>query len=135
MIYTERGGPLWTDLNLGCGVSVSVYHASWSHKYPPGRPSINPIRSGPTTSFRKRPGFPLSGPRKPQNHTQPFSARLGKASTAPSNMSHRRLVSSASPFEAKIGYSRAVVSGEFIFVSGCTGYGPLSWLPSRFRTN
>ncbi|KAK4466413.1 YjgF-like protein [Cladorrhinum samala] len=34
----------------------------------------------------------------------------------------RRLISSGSPFESQIGYSRAVVSGDFIFVSGCTGY-------------
>ncbi|KAK4163258.1 Endoribonuclease L-PSP/chorismate mutase-like protein [Cladorrhinum sp. PSN259] len=36
--------------------------------------------------------------------------------------SSRRLISSNSPFESQIGYSRAVVSGDFIFVSGCTGY-------------
>jgi enamine deaminase RidA (YjgF/YER057c/UK114 family) len=34
----------------------------------------------------------------------------------------RRLISSGSTFEAKIGYSRAVVDGEWIFVSGTTGY-------------
>ena len=34
----------------------------------------------------------------------------------------RRLVSSGSPYEAQIGYSRAVVDGEWIFVSGTTGY-------------
>lgn len=37
-------------------------------------------------------------------------------------MSDRKLISSGSPFEAQIGYSRAVVSGEWVFVSGCTGY-------------
>ncbi|KAK0701678.1 Endoribonuclease L-PSP/chorismate mutase-like protein [Lasiosphaeria miniovina] len=37
-------------------------------------------------------------------------------------MASRKLISSGSPFESKIGYSRAVVSGEFVFVSGCTGY-------------
>ncbi|KAK3390853.1 Endoribonuclease L-PSP/chorismate mutase-like protein [Podospora didyma] len=37
-------------------------------------------------------------------------------------MTSRKLISSGSPFEAQIGYSRAVVSGEFVFVSGCTGY-------------
>lgn len=36
----------------------------------------------------------------------------------------RRLISSGSPFEAAIGYSRAVVQGDFCFVSGCTGYDP-----------
>ncbi|MCJ8158229.1 RidA family protein [Sphingomonas sp. LaA6.9] len=36
----------------------------------------------------------------------------------------RRLISSGSPFEATIGYSRAVVQGDFCFVSGCTGYDP-----------
>ncbi len=34
----------------------------------------------------------------------------------------RKLISSGSPFEAKIGYSRAVVDGDFVFVSGTTGY-------------
>jgi enamine deaminase RidA (YjgF/YER057c/UK114 family) len=35
---------------------------------------------------------------------------------------HRRLVSSNSSYEAQIGYSRAVVDGDFIFVSGTTGF-------------
>jgi enamine deaminase RidA (YjgF/YER057c/UK114 family) len=34
----------------------------------------------------------------------------------------RRLVSSGSLFEERIGYSRAVVSGDWVFVSGTTGY-------------
>lgn len=34
----------------------------------------------------------------------------------------RQLISSGSEFEAKIGYSRAVVDGDFVFVSGTTGY-------------
>lgn len=34
----------------------------------------------------------------------------------------RRLISSGSPFEASIGYSRAVVDGDWVFVSGTTGY-------------
>jgi enamine deaminase RidA (YjgF/YER057c/UK114 family) len=34
----------------------------------------------------------------------------------------KRLVSSGSSFEAEIGYSRAVVDGEWIFVSGTTGF-------------
>ena len=34
----------------------------------------------------------------------------------------RRLISSGSTFEADIGYSRAVVDGEWIFVSGTTGF-------------
>ncbi len=34
----------------------------------------------------------------------------------------RRLISSGSPFEAKMGYSRAVVDGEWVFVSGTTGF-------------
>jgi enamine deaminase RidA (YjgF/YER057c/UK114 family) len=32
------------------------------------------------------------------------------------------LISSGSTFEAQIGYSRAVVDGEWIFVSGTTGF-------------
>lgn len=34
----------------------------------------------------------------------------------------RRLISSGSPFEREIGYSRAVVQGDWIFVSGTTGF-------------
>ena len=34
----------------------------------------------------------------------------------------RRLFSTGSPFEKQAGYSRAVVSGDFCFVSGTTGY-------------
>ena len=34
----------------------------------------------------------------------------------------RRLISSNSEFEDKIGYSRAVVDGDYVFVSGTTGY-------------
>ena len=34
----------------------------------------------------------------------------------------RRLISSGSPFERDIGYSRAVVDGEWVFVSGPTGF-------------
>jgi enamine deaminase RidA (YjgF/YER057c/UK114 family) len=34
----------------------------------------------------------------------------------------RRLISSGSTFETEIGYSRAVVDGEWIFVSGTTGF-------------
>lgn len=34
----------------------------------------------------------------------------------------RTLISSGSSFEAQIGYSRAVVAGDWIFVSGTTGF-------------
>ena len=34
----------------------------------------------------------------------------------------RRLMSSGSTFEEEIGYSRAVVDGEWVFVSGTTGF-------------
>lgn len=34
----------------------------------------------------------------------------------------RRLISSGSSFEALVGYSRAVVDGDFVFVSGTTGF-------------
>lgn len=35
---------------------------------------------------------------------------------------NRRLISSGSTFERDIGYSRAVVQGDWIFVSGTTGF-------------
>jgi len=34
----------------------------------------------------------------------------------------RKLISSGSVFEAQIGYSRAVVVGDWVFVSGTTGF-------------
>jgi enamine deaminase RidA (YjgF/YER057c/UK114 family) len=34
----------------------------------------------------------------------------------------RRLISSGSTFEEQIGYSRAVVDGDWVFVSGTTGF-------------
>lgn len=36
--------------------------------------------------------------------------------------SHRRLISTGSPFEEAMGYSRAVVQGDWCFVAGVTGY-------------
>lgn len=35
---------------------------------------------------------------------------------------NRRLISSGSRFEREIGYSRAVVDGDWVFVSGTTGF-------------
>lgn len=37
-------------------------------------------------------------------------------------MTRRRLVTSGSTFEEQIGYSRAVADGEWVFVSGTTGF-------------
>ena len=34
----------------------------------------------------------------------------------------RRLISTGSPLEKTVGYSRAVIDGEFAFVAGTTGY-------------
>src|SRR3954463_7392067 len=34
----------------------------------------------------------------------------------------RKLIGSGSTFEAQVGYSRAVVAGDWVFVSGCTGF-------------
>jgi enamine deaminase RidA (YjgF/YER057c/UK114 family) len=34
----------------------------------------------------------------------------------------RRLISTGSPFEKTFGYSRAVVDGDLVFISGTTGY-------------
>jgi len=34
----------------------------------------------------------------------------------------RRLISSGSSFESQVGYSRAVVDGEWVFVAGTTGF-------------
>jgi enamine deaminase RidA (YjgF/YER057c/UK114 family) len=37
-------------------------------------------------------------------------------------MTERRLISSGSSFEAEIGYSRAVVDGDWVHVAGTTGF-------------
>jgi enamine deaminase RidA (YjgF/YER057c/UK114 family) len=37
-------------------------------------------------------------------------------------LAERRLISSGSEFEQKVAYSRAVVDGDYVFVSGTTGY-------------
>jgi enamine deaminase RidA (YjgF/YER057c/UK114 family) len=37
-------------------------------------------------------------------------------------VTERRLISSGSPFEKAFGYSRAVVDGDLMFLSGTTGY-------------
>jgi enamine deaminase RidA (YjgF/YER057c/UK114 family) len=44
------------------------------------------------------------------------------ASDSPKGTPRRRLISTGSPLEQAAGYSRAVVSGDFCFVSGTTGY-------------
>ncbi len=41
-------------------------------------------------------------------------------------VSDRRWISSGSVYEAPIGYSRAVIDGDWIFVSGTTGIDPLT---------
>jgi enamine deaminase RidA (YjgF/YER057c/UK114 family) len=38
------------------------------------------------------------------------------------HMTSRSLISTGSPFEKAAGYSRAVIDGDFAFVSGTTGY-------------
>lgn len=35
---------------------------------------------------------------------------------------NRKLISSGSQFEKDVAYSRAVVAGDWVFMSGCTGY-------------
>jgi enamine deaminase RidA (YjgF/YER057c/UK114 family) len=37
-------------------------------------------------------------------------------------MPERKLISTGSPFETAFGYSRAVADGDYVFVSGTTGY-------------
>jgi len=37
-------------------------------------------------------------------------------------MMNRKHISSGSEFESQIGYSRAVIDGDYVFVSGTTGY-------------
>jgi len=43
----------------------------------------------------------------------------------------RTLISSGSPFEQQIGYSRAVAQAPFVFVSGTTGFDYATMWPRR----
>lgn len=56
-------------------------------------------------------------------HGAARSAKRRRPSSIRSNyMTTRRTITSGSTFEAEIGYSRAVVDGDWIFVSGTTGF-------------
>jgi hypothetical protein len=59
-------------------------------------------------------------PWQPVNPNLRHSPTGGSEATDPPTM--RRLISSGSQFERDIGYSRAVVDGDWIFVSGTTGF-------------
>ena len=45
----------------------------------------------------------------------------------------RRLISTGSPFEKAFGYSRAVVDGDLVFISGTTGYDAANFARAVFR--
>jgi enamine deaminase RidA (YjgF/YER057c/UK114 family) len=58
------------------------------------------------------------------DHVGPRRAAPGRAVVIPyrERMGERRLISSGSTFEREIGYSRAVVDGDWVHVSGTTGF-------------
>src|SRR5262245_22993743 len=77
-------------------------------KHPQTSPEDTTLRSNdPNHSPRPVPASTV-GLKRPEN-------------TPPPPQMSRHNISSASTFEAQIGYSRAVVSGHWVFVSGCTG--------------
>ena len=55
------------------------------------------------------------------SYTEPCQGPLW-ASSLPLKKMKKTLISSGSHFEEQIGYSRAVVAGDWIFVSGTTGF-------------
>jgi RimJ/RimL family protein N-acetyltransferase/enamine deaminase RidA (YjgF/YER057c/UK114 family) len=65
-----------------------------------------------------------SGAPRPPRAEQIESERAGSGAIGPEGgvRMTRRLISSGSSFEHEIGYSRAVVDGDWIFVSGTTGF-------------
>jgi enamine deaminase RidA (YjgF/YER057c/UK114 family) len=56
------------------------------------------------------------------NHNETASRLRLMFFAMPGNAMTRKLISSGSAFEAQIGYSRAVVAGDWVFVSGTTGF-------------
>ena len=68
-----------------------------------------------TGSHPDRPAFE----RAQAGHGCPCEIKYGR--TKPNPMT-RRLISSGSTFEEQVAYSRAVVAGEWVFVSGTTGF-------------
>jgi len=50
------------------------------------------------------------------------SPESGDSAAAEPHSDLRRRISSSSTFEEEIGYVRAVVDGDWVFLSGCTGY-------------
>jgi enamine deaminase RidA (YjgF/YER057c/UK114 family) len=74
----------------------------------------------PTARHASRSGNLLDSPHpKAQRPGDPFA--LQQESLMP-----RQLISSGSPFEAQVGYSRAVVQGDWCFVAGTTGADPVT---------
>lgn len=53
---------------------------------------------------------------------QPIVLKSGRRERIVADSTSRRLISSGSEFEKNIGYSRAVVQGDWVFVSGTTGF-------------
>ena len=51
-----------------------------------------------------------------------FFQRKPRAISVETIMTTRRLISTGSPFEKAFGYSRAVIDGDLVFISGTTGY-------------
>src|SRR5215471_9232268 len=58
----------------------------------------------------------------PLRRETPATSTIRHSPHRMASMSERRLISSGSSFEKEIGYSRAVVQGDWIFVSGTTGF-------------
>ena len=77
-------------------------------------------RSASPRPRRRRPDGLARG-RLPHVPALPCTAGALPAARARKRMT-RRLISSGSTFERDIGYSRAVVDGEWVFVSGTTGF-------------
>jgi ribosomal protein S18 acetylase RimI-like enzyme len=68
-----------------------------------------------TAAFYRSLGYVVE-PRISMGKVLPQNAMPDKAAVT------RKLISSGSPFEGQIAYSRAVVDGDWIFVSGTTGF-------------
>ena len=101
-----------------------VYEGTW-RRYAEF-PNLSPGEAADALCYARvsgSPGAPTGGSDGSRSEArEPDRARGSAAHSEGGVLMTRQLISSGSSFEREIGYSRAVVDGDWIFVSGTTGF-------------